>query len=345
MKVTAVKDIDQFDRLKTNWDKIYSSDQHATVFVSWSFVRGYLSTAKHNWIVLAVQSIDINDYIAFIVLHQENNHSNLSLCNASLTDHTSFICRNGYEKESIYMLASFIQKHLTWEKFLLQEVMDSRLDLFLECFPAWKFSITELEPTPCPYISLGDTWDQYLSNRLNQNRRKKLRKYLRQLENQDELSVTHIQDDNIETHIETLLMLWQMKWGKETSFILDSLRSIFIHCYQDNHLFMPIIWSGTEPVSASIAFIDYQKKCFYDYIGGWDDKFTKLSPGATINAFSIRFAIENGFEIFDFLRGSEGYKYTSFGAIDRFNRNVLIKKKSFKSVAKKIKYRIRRSLF
>lgn len=337
--------MDKFDSLKTSWDNIYSADQQATVFVSWDFIRGWIATAGDNWLILSVRALKSKDYVAFIVLHISSNKQNLGMSYSLLSDHTSFICLPGYEKEAINVIAKFIQQHISWKKFMLQEVMDSRLDLFLECFSARKFIITELETTPCPYIPLGDTWDQYLADRLSQKGRKKLRKYLRDLENKDDLSITHIQDNNIETQIETLLTLWQMKWGEEKSSTLKSLRSIFINCYHGNHLFMPIIWSGTEPVSASVAFVDYQKKCLYDYIGGWDEKFSKLSPGATINAFGIRFATENGFEIYDFLRGSEGYKYTSFGAIDRFNRNILIEKKNLKSTAKKIKHRIRRSLF
>ena len=108
---------------------------------------------------------------------------------------------------------------------------------------------------------------------------------------------------------------------------------------------MPIIWSGAEPVSASVAFVDHQKKRLYDYIGGWDEEFAKLSPGATINALGIKYAVENGFEIYDFLRGSEEYKYSSFGAVDRFNRNVVIERKSLRKTAKEIKHRIKRHLF
>jgi len=41
---------------------------------------------------------------------------------------------------------------------------------------------------------------------------------------------------------------------------------------------------------------------------GFDDKFAKLSPGKVMVGYSIRYAIENGFQVYDFLRESERYK-------------------------------------
>lgn len=59
-----------------------------------------------------------------------------------------------------------------------------------------------------------------------------------------------------------------------------------------------------------------------------DDKFTKLSPGAVMFGYSIRYAIENGFKIYDFGPGDEKYKF-SFGTKERFDKNIIIQRKTF----------------
>jgi len=344
MEVILIDQMEQFERSRENWDNLYLSDQFATVFMSWAFIRGWIGTLNGRWFVLGVKKQNSRDYVAFIVLYKSPNGKNLSLSYSEFSDHTSFICNSDYKNESIRLIAKYIQEKLNWEKLLIQEVLDTRLDIFLKCFPFMTFTIKEMDSTPCPYIQLENTWDQYLKDKLSQKGRKKLRKYLRNIENNDNFSVTFNQDDNIESQIETLLTLWQMKWGEASPSKMDTLRSIFLHCHKDNHLFMPIIWSGDEPAASSAIFIDDNKKCLYDFIGGWDDKFAKLSPGNTIIAYVIRFAIEKGYKIYDFLRGSEEYKYQTFGAIDRFNRNITIEKKSLKSTIRKMKNRIRKSL-
>ncbi|MDB5405654.1 MAG: hypothetical protein JWL84_566 [Rhodospirillales bacterium] len=56
----------------------------------------------------------------------------------------------------------------------------------------------------------------------------------------------------------------------------------------------------------------------YFYLSGFDPEFAKLSPGTMIVAAAIDHARREGATAFDFMRGSEPYKYR-WGAIDRPN--------------------------
>src|SRR5690606_1719747 len=55
---------------------------------------------------------------------------------------------------------------------------------------------------------------------------------------------------------------------------------------------------------------------FLFYIAGRDETFNAPPPGLILHAHSIRYAIQNGFRTYDFLRGNEPYKY-SFGTEER----------------------------
>ena len=83
------------------------------------------------------------------------------------------------------------------------------------------------------------------------------------------------------------------------------------------------------------AFVDQRKQTFYCYISGWNDEFAKFSPGKAMVAHGLRYAIENGFQVYDFLRGDESYKF-SFGAKKQFNTDIFITRKSLGLTARKL---------
>jgi CelD/BcsL family acetyltransferase involved in cellulose biosynthesis len=61
----------------------------------------------------------------------------------------------------------------------------------------------------------------------------------------------------------------------------------------------------------------------YFYMGGFDDKAKKLRPGTALFALVIQRCIDGGYARYDFLRGSEAYKYR-WNAIDRLTHRVTI---------------------
>jgi len=342
MKVTVVNTIKQFEEIKSIWDSVYAADMNASVFVAWDFIRGWIDHNKNKWMVLVARPDDRNDYKAFLFLINDKNGRVLKTCDSALADHSSFVSFPEYEKDAVHGFAYFLQEQLSWERLELLEVMDRRLDFFLECFSHRKYHMKELERTVRPYIPLENSWNKYLLEHLTQKKRSKLRKLLKNIELQEELNIIDIKASAVESHIETLLRFWQMKWGEVSPSRLENLLSIFQYCFENNHLIMPILWSRNKPVGAHVSFVDHEKKCISNYIGGWDYEYSKLSPGNTLIAYEIRFAIENKLVMYDFLRGDEDYKRSSFGAIKRYNRNVVIKRKSLKSMIRGVKKRFRR---
>jgi len=344
MNVSVIKTRDKFNEIKSDWNRIYAADVNASVFVSWDFIRGWIDGNADKWIVLSVESVDTERLSAFFVLNKRKGGTILRTCDPALFDHTSFICLPGHETVALKEIAQFIQGELAWEKLELLEVMDDRLDLFLSYFPANQYRLSEGDRTICPYIPLENTWDKYLFDHLSQKGRKKLRKFLRDIEKLDDYRITNIDPENVERHIEILLSLWQSRWGSANPANLKHLKSIFQRTFKENHLFLPIIWCGNKPISASVAFVDVDKKCFYDYIGGWDEAYSKMSPGNTLIAYGIKYAIDKEIETYDFLRGNEDYKYTTFAARKKYNRNVVIERKGLKPTVHKLKKRLRQFL-
>ncbi len=68
--------------------------------------------------------------------------------------------------------------------------------------------------------------------------------------------------------------------------------------------------------AAGYLNFDYQGR-IWAYNSGFDPTHADLSPGWLLMAKLIEWCAENGKEVFDFMRGDEGYKY-QFGGQDRF---------------------------
>jgi Tfp pilus assembly protein PilF len=159
-----------------------------------------------------------------------------------------------------------------------------------------------------------------LNNSLSANTRQKIRRFLRQVESNDEFRITHANADTVERDLKILLKFWGTKWGprkgERTNTIMRSNYEMLKRNSDVGALFLPVFWKGDTPLGALASLVDHQKRSFLFYIAGRDETFNAPPPGLILHAHSIRYAIQNGFRTYDFLRGNEPYKY-SFGTEER----------------------------
>ena len=78
---------------------------------------------------------------------------------------------------------------------------------------------------------------------------------------------------------------------------------------------------GEQPVAVAYGFM--WRDTFAIYQGGWDAAWASVSLGSVLVAEAIRLAGLNGARWFDFLRGTQPYKYR-FGATDRLDETWLL---------------------
>ena len=335
MQVDCINDIDRFDELKAVWDTVYAADPHATIFVSWAWLRGWLEVTPYDWLVLAVRPDNASPYVAFLALSHSPAARRLQMAGEPWADYTGFVCLPECAQGALASYARFIQQGLKWSTFRMRDVSDPRLDLFLENFAPEKFDVQSDKGIACPSLTLPDTWEQYLQDSLSSSTRQSLRRKIRRIERHNGFHETQVHTNNLDHQIETFLTLFQLRWGAKPEHILDRYRTIFRRCFESDNLWLTILWDETVPIAGMAAFVDQQRRTFNYYISGWSDEFSKLSPGQAMVAYSLRYAIENGFQVYDFLRGDEPYKY-SFGATERFNTDVLITRKSLGLTARKL---------
>ena len=137
MQISVINKIEQFEKLKEDWEAVYSTDPNTTIFVSWGWIRGWIDTKSCDWSVLAFQSDFKSPYIAFMPLGMQFINEVYSCRRLFLggaghpgSDNTGFVCLPEYAEKAIPAFAGFVQKHIKWDIFDLRSVSDPRLDSF-----------------------------------------------------------------------------------------------------------------------------------------------------------------------------------------------------------------------
>ena len=340
MQIDIIDDFETLKKIRENWNYLYTADPQAHFFLSWVWLSQWLTMVNDGLpLILAAKPDDCDSsYVALFPLNigietKDRGSFGTKICMAgnSMADYTGLICLPGYEEEVIPAFAHYIQQHLVWSSFQVKNILeaDQRMSLFLKSLSRDRFEFSQRriqnqgEDTDnyiAPYVLLTDDWDCYLQNYISSNTRAKIRRFLRKIDNSDEFSITQVNANNLESHIGILLKFWESKWrdkkGDKCDVIMGYLRVMLRHCYEHNCLYLPVLWRGDRPLGAIANFVDVERKSMLVYIQGRDRTFKKLPPGRILHADAIRYAIQHGFKVYDFLRGNEDYKY-SFGAQDR----------------------------
>ncbi|NJN86687.1 MAG: GNAT family N-acetyltransferase [Leptolyngbyaceae cyanobacterium SL_7_1] len=349
MQIDLIDDLKEFEAIKPNWDFVYESDPQAQFFLSWEWLSGWLPMVSEPWLILAAKINTENNYVAFfpikISLTQDEIgtfYTELCMAGNSMADYTGLLCLPGNEAAVISAFAAYIQQQLVWCNFELQNILetDRRIHQFLTHFSRESFELSqrrsrdlgeESDHMVAPYIPLLDHWDDYLQDIVSSNTRQKIRRFLKKIDNSEQFHITPVNAHNLSSHIEILLDFWQKKWGEKKGdncqVIATYIRRILDHCFEQDCLYFPVLWQGDTPLGTIANFIDRRHKTILFFIAGRDETVKSLPPGLILHADAIRYAIQNGFKIYDFLRGNDDYKY-SFGVKERHLQHFVIKPKT-----------------
>jgi len=352
MRIEIIDSFRGLTELRANWDAVYDADPEAQFFLCWTWMSKWLASIDKPWFILAARpDAGSSDYVAFLPLWLGTKerksggfYNEVNMGGNHVSDYTGFLCRPKLEAQAIPAFAGRI-KQLNWTNLRLEELCasDQRTALFMGNFSDREYTVTELDSVNsdkidnsiCPVAKLPGDWEEYLDRNLSANMRQKIRRLLRQIEKSDEFRITHADRDTFERDMEILLQLWTAQWGRRKgqnlSGILGNNRLMLRHAFEAGALYLPILWQGERPIGALAIFVDVRKRSFLFHMAGRDQAYAGPPPGLVLHAHSIRHAIRNGFTTYDFLRGSEPYKY-SFGVEEHRIKSFVLATKDEKNL-------------
>jgi len=181
------------------------------------------------------------------------------------------------------------------------------------------YTVEEELEAVAPRLALPGDWDTYLAS-LGKKDRHELRRKVRRLFESGggvSLDVLSAQSDVVAA-MDTFLDLHTRSRQDKTDFMTDGMSSFFRRMASalsaEGLIRLFMLQINTRPAAAVLCFD--AGSYLYLYNSGYDPEFSSLSVGLVSKALCLKWAIENGKQGIDFLRGNEPYKY-DLGAKDQ----------------------------
>ncbi len=156
-----------------------------------------------------------------------------------------------------------------------------------------------------PHVMLPHTWEEYLSS-LTRKYRHELERKIRKFE-REHPNASFSESTNPAQDIHTFLKLMEKDPAK-AKFLTEKMKTFFIEMTREFHNQISLLLLSMNGVSSAATLSFVHNKTYYLYNSGFDRSCCQ-NGGLYLKAQSIKRAIEKGFEEYNFLQGSERYKY------------------------------------
>ena len=237
-----------------------------------------------------------------------------------LFDYNDFLVSKGAESR----FYSYLLNHLDgeeWETIELFSVPENSptLTYLPDLARRHGHSVEVKEEDVAPGLNLPGSWDGYLEG-LSKKDRHELRRKLRRLYSADqEFRLSKVTDPvEIENNLESFFVLMRTSRGAKHHFLTPAREQFFRKVTAEMSMIgvfkLFFLDQGGQPVAAAMCFDYGPARLLYN--SGYDPAYHYFGVGLMLKALCLKDAIEDGKSYFDFLRGSEPYKY-DLGGKDR----------------------------
>ena len=246
-----------------------------------------------------------------------------------LFDYNDFLVSNEAESRFYSCLITHLEEE-KWDTLRLSSLAESSPTL--THLPALAkergYTVDVQEEDVAPGLDLPSDWEGYLQT-LSKKDRHELKRKLRRLysSEKDVQCYSVSQGDEVESSLEDFFRLMRFSREVKDHFLTGPREQFFRSVAKEmasagvfRLFFMEI---DGQRVSSAMCFDYGHSRLLYN--SGYDPEYRYYSVGLLIKAFALRDAIENGKTYFDFLRGSEPYKY-DLGGKDRTLYEMVVKR-------------------
>jgi CelD/BcsL family acetyltransferase involved in cellulose biosynthesis len=324
MTVEKITSVEDFERIRESYERVYERDPHRTVFVSWAWLRSYFASMAPEWVLLAVRRDGAYIGFALVVFHVARV-GRFTLCREAALgayptgDYTGLLLARE-EEPSLYALAEAIHA-LPWDMMRARNVRDPRIARLLSLL-ATRSDVAAEPPTRCRYLPLPVRWDRFEAPRPGKRRPRQI---VRARRAWSEATLVEANDATIDADIETLLQLRHRRWNSNLPEARRTYGRLFREAYDRGCCRVAVLRQGEAPVAARAVFVD-GVPCLNLYMIA-SDRFRRRAPGLGMLALDIERAIGNRLEEYDFLRGDEEFK-RRFGGELRELGNATVRRRT-----------------
>lgn len=291
------------------WDKLTAVSSTATFFQTSNWLNLWLKhfpkkslnlVVYNDNLLIGLASFSINKEIQFLGLENVLNQQ-------LVTDYGDFILVKDQEKIVLEQILNYLRANFSSQTLILNFVRENSLTYSL--LSSLNFAKQEIDISP--QIKLTNNWEKYLQQ-LNGKNRHELKRKITRFEKAG-ANIIWIKETN-DSVINDFLDLMAASAKAKNQFLSEKMKNYFKDIFKtfSNEIVLGFATLDDRKIASVLAF--KYKNSLLLYNSGFDPQFGRLSPGLILKSFLIKWAIEQKYEIFDFLRGGERYKF-ELGAV------------------------------
>lgn len=330
--VEELSDINALENLYNEWICLFMQDTSATPFQSpdWIIPWSKCFGTGHLYVLcMRNKEKKLVALAPFYIYDLKDSHLwQLTIIGTGNSDYLDIIADETCKESASYTLFSYLKENsFKWDICYFQGLRDSSPLMIPE--KPYGFSYEISQHGVCPVVHLSTSYEEYLSL-LPTSFRKNIIRAESNLKRSGELLLEQANENTIDEFLFGLFYLHEKSWNEKGSNgvlsgrLIKNFHETSVKGLLKNKLLRlyRLKYNGKAVASAYLMLKD---KVIYYYIGGYDPDMKKFSPGSLLILLVIKEAIENGIKYFDFLMGSENYKY-NFAAADRIIFRTILRK-------------------
>jgi len=321
----------EFLALKDDWNSLFETNPRHRPFQAWDWVSAWLKHLAGPHVLYVMCWRNKSGELQFILpLIRATGNGRypspmlMSICGygPECSDHTSCLRAPFLDAQIGEIVAESIGLFCGDERIVLGNIdgiddypfkLSSILEATGRTFRQRCFEI-------CPVVELGDSWDSFLQ-RFSSNFRSQTRRYYNRIAKHDTLSFERVDPSASKKFADDLIKLNRNRMGvkgKVSSLEDPAFRDFLMEAIpamaNSGLAWLDVVKDGSHVIGAALNLV--HGDCVYYYMGGFDDSATKLRPGTALFACVIMRSIDESFTKYDFLRGTDSYKYR-WGGVDQ----------------------------
>ena len=335
LSVHSYYDAGGFEVLAGEWNDLLHRSAADTIFLTLEFQRTWWHRlGEGELLILAVRDGEELVGIAplFATINSQEERALAVVGCVEVADYLDFIVAQGREEAVYPALVDYLASPSApaWDVLDLCNIhQDSpTLKVLPALAEARGWAVATAREDVCPIVKLPGTWEEYLEM-LEGKQRREIRRKLRRAGDQGALNWTIVgPEHDLESEVEDFLDLMAASTPDKAAFLTPQMRSFFRQLarvtYDAGWLQLVFLEIGGRKAAAYFNFVYDNRVLVYNSGLDWQ-AFPKFGAGIVLTAYCVRHAIERGREVFDFMQGSERYKY-QFGGQDVEVRRLLVRR-------------------
>ncbi len=300
-----------FDQLSDHWERLLPQCSIDTIFLTPHWQRSWWQEFGGN-AELCLLYVEWSGPAQGIAPLMNKDGVISFLGNTDLFDYCDFLVPRGAEAGFYSALLDHLEP-MSWHTLDLHSIRcDSPTMEHLSTLARERgYGVEVSQEDVTLGTALPNSWDEYLAG-LSKKDRHELRRKMRRLEGSGEARQYACTDpDSLSEHMAEFLRLLKASRPDKAEFLTPERERFFhraaLELAKRGQIRLSFLDLDGVCVASAMCF-DYHDSLLL-YNSGYDPAYSSLSVGLLNTVLCVKEAIEEGKRFFDFLKGSESYKY------------------------------------